>query len=63
MTALERAIERHKAERVARGLPELIESPAVFRLLDAVLAQQAEQEHAPGATYARYSTKEHRPEK
>jgi hypothetical protein len=46
VNALERAIERQKAERVARGLPELIENPAVFRLLDAVLAQQAEQETA-----------------
>jgi hypothetical protein len=41
-TRLERAIERHMAERVERGLPPLIESPAVFRILDAVLAQQAE---------------------
>jgi hypothetical protein len=46
VNALERAIEAQKAERVARGLPPLIQSHAVFRLLDAVLAQQAEKESA-----------------
>jgi hypothetical protein len=45
-TRLERAIERQMAERVERGLPPLIESPSVFCILDAVLAQQAEQETA-----------------
>jgi hypothetical protein len=44
VTGLERAIARQKAERVARGLPPLIDNPAIFRLLDAVLAQQAEKE-------------------
>ena len=57
MTALESAVERHKAERVARGLSPLIDSPAIFRLLDAVLAQQQERTHTPGATFAKFSTK------
>ena len=55
MTALESAVERHKAERVARGLSPLIDSPAIFRLLDAVLAQQQERTHTPGAVMASYS--------
>ena len=37
-------VERIKAERVAKGLPPTIQSPHVYRLLDAVLASHAERE-------------------
>jgi hypothetical protein len=33
--------QRLKAERVARGQPELIQDPAVYRLLDALIAANA----------------------
>jgi hypothetical protein len=49
-----RRTEWIKADRVARGLPESIESPIVYRILDAVLARQAERKPVPPA---RYSTK------
>jgi hypothetical protein len=40
-----RRVERIRAERVAAGKPPNIESPVVYRLLDAVLANHAERQH------------------
>jgi hypothetical protein len=47
MTAAERFVERIQAERAARGQDPTIQSPAVYRLLDAVLARRADRENTP----------------
>jgi hypothetical protein len=55
MTAVERFVERIKTERAARGQTSTIESPSVYRLLDAVVAANAAKKSVPPA---RYSTKD-----
>jgi hypothetical protein len=42
MTAVAAFVERIKRERAERGQPSTIQSPGVYRLLDAVLARQSE---------------------
>jgi hypothetical protein len=58
VSAVERFIERVKAERVARGQAPTIESLSVYRLLDAVVVANAAKRGVPPA---RWSTKEDAP--